>query len=282
MLSIFVMYSNDRQDAFLYMLEILKKMPLFEESQKILIVDGTLERYYPGWSFVEVPRIDGEFCWGRMWDAGVLNAKHDKIVYLDSDRLLPRKFLKLVSDNIQDNTFVFTSQHFIMHKVMDIDECVKLLEADDYFTNPNFGTCLFYDPRFQDPVHGPAKYVMSGSTGFTKHTYLSLGGVDQWYCGHGAYADSDFHYQALLAGCKFVDLGLIELHYQHEKRDASNKALSAQDLRMLSLDNFIYYLSKWNLPVTLAENVALKMNVKDPKKLVAEKLRLFRESVINE
>ena len=33
---------------------------------------------------------------------------------------------------------------------------------------------------------------MSGSVAFTKKTYIRLGGVDPWYRGHGAFADTDF------------------------------------------------------------------------------------------
>ena len=154
-------------------------------------------------------------------------------------------------------------------------QSIDLLECENCFTHPNFSSFLSYDPRFKDPIHGPAKNVMSGSTGFTKKTYLSMGGVDQWYCGHGAYADSDFHYQASLAGCQFIDLGLVELHYPHEKMNAEGQALSSMDLRMMSLDNFIYYLKKWKLPISYAENVAFKMSLKHPKKVVAEKLRVL-------
>lgn len=281
LLSIFVMYSNDREDAFLRMLEFLEKMPLFDKCQKTLVVDGRLGRIYDGWDVVEVPRIEGRFCWGRMWDAGVLSAKNQKIVYLDSDRLLPSKFLKRIHDKIQDDTFVFTSQHFLMQKLISSESCQSFLDEENCFLKPDFIGTLQYDPRFKDPVHGPAKNVMSGSTGFTKNTYLRLGGVDHWYCGHGAYADSDFHYQASLAGCKFVDLNLTELHYPHAKRDDTSAALSYGQLKLMSLDNFIYYCRKWELPLVLAENVALKSNVKNPKKHVRDRLDVLKKSPRN-
>lgn len=273
MLSIFVMYSNDRVSPFLQMQEILSDMPLYDQCQKTLIVDGKLERTYKDWNAIEVPRINDEFCWGRMWDAGVLSARNEFVLYLDSDRMLPRDYLQRVVDNVRDDVFVFTSFHFMMHKIISTDLCREFLHSDDCFGNPDFTGVVQYEPRFKDPVHGPSKNVMSGSTAFTRSTYLKIGGVDHWYCGHGAYADTDFHYQAAMAGCKFIDLGVPELHYLHSKNDPSGSKVPYQQLKMMSLDNFVYYCNKWNLPMSLAENIALKSMIKDPKKYVAKKFK---------
>ena len=162
MLSIFVMYSNDREAAFKEMLSFLRNMPLYESSQKTLVVDGRLKTYYEDWSFVEVPRVNNRFCWGRMWDAGVLVSKNDKIIYLDSDRLLPANFLEKACSKIVDDVFVFTSQHFMMQKTMTHEMCEDFIKDEDCFSNQKFLGYVHYDPRFKKIVHGPAKNVMSG------------------------------------------------------------------------------------------------------------------------
>jgi GT2 family glycosyltransferase len=275
LLSIFVMYSNDREAAFLKTQEFLREMPLYEECQKTLVVDGRIHKYYEDWQTIEVPRVSGKFCWGRMWDAGVMSAKNENVIYLDSDRLLPSNFLEKVLSRIKDDTFLFTSSHFLMYKVLPTDECREFLEDEDCFSNPKFVGLVQYDPRFKEPVHGPSKNVMSGSTAFKRSTYLKIGGVDHWYCGHGAYADTDFHYQASLAGCKFVDLFLPELHYPHSKNDNSGNKIPNDKLKLMALDNFIYYCMKWKLSLALAENVALKMSIKDPKKYVSSRAKLL-------
>ena len=277
MLSIFVMYSNDREVAFLQMQEFLKQMPLFDKAQKTLVVDGRLHRYYEGWGVVEVPRINGKFCWGRMWDAGVMSSVNEFVVYLDSDRLLPKEYLTKIADNIVDNKFLFTSNHYQMYKPLSVDLCNEFLKKQDCFSDPNFVGVVRYEPRLKDPYHGPSKNVMSGSTAFTKKTYFSIGGVDHWYCGHGAYADTDFHYQASKAGCKFIDLGVPELHWPHTKNDNEGKIIDYDNLKMMSLDNFIYYCIKWRLSLALAENVAVKSKIKDPKRYVADKSKLLRK-----
>lgn len=276
LLSIFVMYSNDRIEPFLQMQQFLKQMDFYDQCQKTLVVDGKIKRFYEDWNFVEVPRVSGKFCWGRMWDAGVFSSRNESILYMDSDRLLPKNYLSEVIKNVKDNTFVFTSTHFIMHKVFSTELCYEFLESENPFQNPNFLGAIQFDPRFKDPVHGPSKNVMSGSTAFTKKTYMKLGGVDHWYCGHGAYADSDFHYQAYIAGCQFVDLKLPELHYMHSKSDVNGNKLSNEDLKLMYLENFMYYCNKWDVPLTLAENVAFKSGIKNPKKYVFDKMELLR------
>lgn len=276
MLSIFVMYSNDREAAFLQTNEFLKEMPLFKQCQKTLVVDGKLTHYYEGWDAVEVPRINDKFCWGKMWDAGVLSARNESIVYLDSDRILPNDFLRLVDEKIKDDLFLFTSNHYQMYKVLTNELCKKFLVNQDCFSDPDFCGVVRYEPRLIQPFHGPSKNVMSGSTAFTRKTYLRVGGVDHWYCGHGAYADTDFHHQCSLAGCRFIDLELPELHYPHTKNDSKGKVIEYDKLKMMALDNFIYYCVKWRLSLALAENVAVKSKVKDPKKYVAQKAKLLK------
>jgi hypothetical protein len=205
-----------------------------------------------------------------------MSAANESVVYLDSDRLLPSNFLKKVQENIKDNVFLFTSNHYQMYKNLSFDLCNEFLQKQDCFSDPNFLGVVRYEPRLKDPFHGPSKNVMSGSTAFTKRTYFSVGGVDHWYCGHGAYADTDFHYQCSKSGCRFIDLGLPELHWPHTKNDSSGKIIDYDKLKMMSLDNFIYYCIKWRLSLALAENVAVKSKI-NPKKYVAEKSKLLRK-----
>lgn len=248
------MYSNDRRKALDCTLECLGEMDGFEECQKTLVVDGRLESYVAGWDVVQIPRIDGKFCWGRMWDAGVGTARHQKIVYMDSDRLLPNNFLSRMVEEIRDNTFVSTSIHFQALKELDWTQCKNVLyrlgSDDTIFADDVFIGNFFYEVRHQKPYHGPGKNVMSGSVGFTRKSYLKSGGVDHWYCGHGAFADTDYHMQTARLGYQFIDLKLPELHYYHTKDNYHRK-----DLEKMSFTNFSYYCQKWGLPNILVKNV---------------------------
>lgn len=275
MISIFIMFSNDRVPQLENTLSCLRDMPQYESCQKTLVVDGTPMVLVPGFNTIAVPRINEEFSWSNMWSAGVCCAQHDIVLYLDSDRLLPTNYLELVLSKVKDGVFAFTSTHFMMLQDLDIEECKKLLQnpRPGIFTEPPYLGVFRYEPRFHNPVTGPGKNVMSGNTAFTKKTFLSLGGVDPWYRGHGAFADTDFHMHAAKAGCQFVDLNVPELHCKHPKLDENDLEVEEKRLRLLGLDNFIYYCNKWKLPLSLAESVGFNCGISDVHKYVRNRLK---------
>lgn len=268
------MYSPDRQRALEATISCLRDMPLYDQCQKTLVVDGRVNVVPEDWWVVQVPRVYEDFCWSHMWEAGVASARFENILYLDSDRLLPPSYLELVVQQLRPRTFVFTSIHFMMLAELSVPACKKLFTTfeEGGFVSPDFLGVARYEPRFKDPVHGPGKNVMSGSVAFTKDDYYQIGGVDPWYRGHGAYADTDFHFAAQVNGCKFIDLQLPEFHYPHpKKKDEDN--LGVMELRRLGLVNYIYYLNKWGLPMNLAENIAVECNLRRPTKYVEKVLK---------
>jgi hypothetical protein len=273
------MYSTDRAKALEYTISCLQDSSIYQQCQKTLVVDGKIDYVPVDWQVVQVPRINSKFCWGRMWDAGVCSARYDKIVYLDSDRLLPPAFLESIHKKLTPDLFIYTSKHFAMLNECPLATCKKLLNArnfEDMLLKPEFFGKYKYEVRFGEPYHGPSKNVMSGSVGFTKKTYNRLGGVDHWYCGHGAYADSDFHMQAAIGECKFLDLNMPELHFPHNKLSDSNVKLDKKSLHRLGLDNFIYYCNKWGLPMTLAEGLAVRCGLVRPSVYVDKRLRTIK------
>lgn len=275
MLSIFIMYSTDRKKPLAHTMRCLQRMTFYDKCQKTLVVDGRADEIYEGWNIVQVPRIGGKFCWARMWDAGVETAWFEKIVYLDSDRLLPPNYLELVLEKLVDRSFVFTSKHFQMMRELDSENCNEFFQRSDepgVFLEDKFLGSVRYEPRSKAPLQGYGKNVMSGSTAFTKSVFRKLGGVDPWYCGHGAFADTDFHFAAAQAGMKFIDLGIPELHFPHPKSE-KGVHLSDIELRRKGLDNFIYYCHKWRLPLVLAEGMAEECDMDNPARYVDRRLR---------
>lgn len=258
MISIFVMYSNDRKAHLESTISCLQDMPLYQECQKTLVVDGRTNYRPEGWGIVEVPRF-GDFCWANMWDAGVGTAKFPIVLYLDSDRLWPQNLLQEVVEKTKDNNFLFTANHFLIIDDMPLELCKKFLvdfvQDKGAVADSSYVGKLRFDPRYGQCIHAYGKNVMSGGTAFTKRTYYALGGVDPWYKGHGAYADTDFHFTAQLAGCQFIDLGLPELHLSHNKL-IKDKVLSDKELHLLALDNYLYYCVKWGIPMSLVESMA--------------------------
>jgi len=275
MLSLFIMYSADRRKPLEYTISCLEEMPLYNECQKTLIVDGRTNYVPMGFDIINVPRIKKRFSWANMWDAGVFSARHPIVVYLDSDRMLPQSFLELVA-TVKNDQFMFTSKHFHMTKDIEIGKCKQFLQenlAEGVFVKDEFLGCFKYEPRFKDPVMGPGKNVMSGSVAFTKKTYLESGGVDPWYVGHGAFADTDYHMQVAKLGCEFIDLNLPEIHYHHFKVDNTGEEIDELTLHRMGLDNFIYYCKKWELPLILAEDLAKRCKISNPWKYVETKFK---------
>ena len=282
MLSLFVMYSNDRAVQWSRTLSRLRIMGGYQDCQKTLVVDGRFAGPNTEFQVVQVPRSEEGFCWANMWAAGVATARFPVVVYLDCDRLLPSNFLQLAANSVRDNLFVFTSRHFLVLKDdLSLEDCSKLLDGqiDGLLSDQRFVGALRFEPRFTEPVHGPGKNVMSGSVGFTKQTFLRLGGVDPWYKGHGAFADTDFHQTAAAGGCRFLDLQVTELHEHHAKLDLSGLPLDEVSLGRLGLDNFIYYCAKWRLPRALSESLACRCHISNPGKYVSQKLTEYGSQI---
>lgn len=279
MISIFIMYSSDRAEQLAQTVKYLRKMEFYDSCQKTIVADGKANVIPDDFQVIQVPRFEGEFVWSDMWRAGVFTAKFETILYLDSDRLLPANYLKLVLDNISDGKFLFTSHHFMVLNSLTDEECDHLLNCSiNEVADSKYLGKLKFEPRYKYPFSGPGKNVMSGNTAFTKSTYSRLGGVDRWYRGHGAYADTDFHMTAGKAGCEFVDLGVTELHCHHSKIEGRS-VLTKEELDKMGLDNFIYYCHKWEVPTNIPENLAFRCRIPKPALYVSEKLKEYATEV---
>lgn len=275
MVSIFIMYSNDRKAQLEMVFKCLAAMSGFEACQKTLVVDGRLLDHFPGWDVIQVPRVNGRFCWANMWNAGVATARHPVIWYLDSDRLLPSYYLDLITSQVKDDVFAFTSWHHNVQPGTSFDLCVEFLNEDPDLTNfqkDRYLAKIWYEPRFRLPTNSPGKNVMSGNTTFTKATFLKLGGVDPWYCGHGAFADTDFHVQAAKAGCEFMDLMVPEVHYHHVKLSEGGTPHLQKDIALQTLDNYIYYCRKWGVSMAMAESMAAKIKIPKPRDYIMNRI----------
>ena len=195
-----------------------------------------------------------------MWEAGVQMATHNNLLYLDSDRVLPTNYLSIVMDNIQDDRFLFCDGLFGFHHPVDDQIIIDLLDqytSDDIRSRfSELEGLLYYDPRYRLPLHGPGKGAMSGNTAFTRMGYWTAGGVDPWFEGHGAYADTDFHKQVFEAGFELVPLDVQELHIWHSKLSDQNDELTRHDIEVLSLNNFIYHCRKWELSMAYPRAIA--------------------------
>lgn len=267
------MYSSDRKTYLEKQIEHMRNMPLYDKCQKILVLDGELNVDFEELEVVSLNRGEKNFNWSQAWWAGVLASKNDKILYLDSDRLLPLNYLERIEPLIEDNKIVYTSNMFTLclwPGKGTVDSFLEMTpdEVREELRDLKEGM-IMDDTKFKAPVPRHGKNPMSGNTAFTKDTFINSGGVDPWYQGHGAFADSDFFMQMYKAGAEFVDVeDAVELHFGHTKKDEGGKNISGRELGLLSLDNFIYYCKKWRISKQRPIEVAKSWRIENPDKYV--------------
>lgn len=272
MISIFIMYSSDRRTYLEKQIEHMRNMSLYDECQKILVLDGELNIDFEELEVVSLNR-GYDFVWSEAWDAGVNHCKNEKILYLDSDRLLPLDYLEKIEPLIQHDHFVYTSNLFTLCLWPGkgiVDNLLQMTpeQVREELKDLKEGM-IIDDPRFKRPLPRHGKNPMSGNTAFTKTTFRQSGGIDSWYVGHGAFADSDYFMQMYKLGAEFVDVDdAVELHFGHTKKNKEGKNLTGRELGLLSLDNFIYYCKKWEISKQRVIEVARSWRVNNPEEYV--------------
>ena len=275
MISIFIMYSSDRKQYLEKQIEHMRNMASYDKCQKILVLDGELNVDFEELEVVPLDR-GYNFNWSDAWWAGVNHCENEKILYLDSDRLLPLDYLEKIEPLIDDGKFVYASNMFTLclwPGKGTVDKFLQMTpkEVREELCDLKDGM-IVDDTKLKFPVARHGKNPMSGNTAFTKSTFVSSGGVDPWYSGHGAFADSDYFMQMHKEGAEFVDVEeSIELHFGHTKKDEYGKNLSAKELGLSSLDNFIYYCKKWKIPKQRAVDVAKSWRIENPEKYVVRR-----------
>lgn len=212
MLTIFILYSPDRLNELVHTIYSLQEMDGYKDCQKILCVDGQTNTWPSDFEIIEVNRPEsGFYCWAKMWDVAVDQAIHDNILYLDSDRILPKSFLTQVLDNIEDNAFLFPDTLYKMAKTVGYKE-ISVIRELRHISN-SFG---WLDNRvYSNPWDAIArKNPMSGCVAFTKSTFKQSGGLDYSFQGWG-YPDTDYFASTYNLGCKFIPLECTEYHLYH-------------------------------------------------------------------
>jgi len=279
MISIFIMYSSDRKTYLKKQIEHMRNMPLYDECQKILVLDGELNVDFEELEVVPLEKEES-FNWSAAWSAGVNASKNDKILYLDSDRLLPLNYLERIEPLIEDNKIIYASNMFTLCLWPGKGTVDSFLEMTPTEVRKELKDLkdgmIMDDTKFKIPVARHGKNPMSGNTAFTKKTFMESGGVDPWYSGHGAFADSDFFMQMYKEDIEFVDIeDAVELHFGHTKKDEDGKNLSEREIGILSLDNFIYYCRKWKIPKEKAVSIAKTWRISRPEKYVISRWMLI-------
>lgn len=162
---------------------------------------------------------------------GVKQSKFDKIVILESDRILPKGYFQEALDELQPGVMI-TTQH--MKKLLAPATNEEII-AGQYQT--------YCDDRSIKCEFG-IKNMWSGNTACMKEDFLKVGGIDPYYRGYG-WADCDMTLTMEQAGIQSIyKKNYTELHLWHEQQ-----TYGTGDQKQLFINNCLYVCRKWKRPV---------------------------------
>lgn len=251
MLSVFILYSNDRKSQAELMIGCLSECIGFNECEKILCADGSTNYTPEDFLVLEIERPDtGFYCWAKAWQQAVKTARHEKVLYLDCDRILPVSALLEFANTISENQFVFPRYLYSFEEDCSVEEVRATRDQADF-------SKLRPDHRVFTSAWEAvrAKNPMSGCVGFTRTTFIASGGLDPDFQGWG-YPDTDYFAKTQSLGMRFVPLEMNELHLKHHYEKPSRV------VKAMNLWNGCRFCRKWGYPIhpklhTLAGELSL-------------------------
>lgn len=236
MLSVFLLYSQDRRSQAELCLEALRLSAGSDRLQTILACDGPSNYHPDGVEVLEVPRPGKYYSLGAAWNAAVARCRHYRVLYLDCDRILPPDFLAVLERELTDGVFLYPESLWWLDRPVGPERLARLRTGLP-------GPELTPDERQTDPALFPSKCPMSGCTAFTLPTYDRVGPMDPGYEGHG-YADIDYFMRARRAGQRCATLPARELHLNH------GRPCDHRQFMLMNLWSGARYHRVWGVPVT--------------------------------
>jgi hypothetical protein len=170
---------------------------------------------------------------------GIENAETDKIIVLESDRILPKGYFASVIAEMKEGVQI-TCGHMKKLTHMTSDEDIKrmnFIATDEYRSNSN---------------EIGMRNAWSGNTAIMRQDWEKSGRMDETYKGYG-WADTDMTCAMEKAGIHTLFRPEIELHLWH-----SPATYGEGDQKQMFIDNGLYFCKKWgrSLPDWFREEIA--------------------------
>lgn len=276
MLDIIVLYSPDRLKQLKQMLFCLSEMEGISDCKIIICVDGK-NNYISEYDNVlikEVKRKYKYYCWADCINSGLESAEKEKILYLDSDRILPVNYLNLINCLIDDYSFVFPK--YLKQFQLDHDLSTIRHVRD----NPGSLNHLYIDDSrvYSHPFDAVRKKnPMAGCVAFTKRGYKHSGGFDPSFFG-GCYADVDFYMNVYSKDYNLIAIDCVEYHLNHSYFDYFYETKTSMPnfiTRLMGLFNGLKFCKKWNFkihPRLIDASLELGVNIDDLKDISLDDL----------
>ena len=174
----------------------------------------------------------------KVTNRGIELCESDKIIILESDRILPQGYFHDVIADIREGVMITTDK---MHHLIK--------PATDYQIEHN--TYEYKDEARTQVNNIGQRNMWSGNTAIHKADFYKVGRMDENYVGYG-WADSDMTNQMSKLGIKSIFRDEIELHLWHPKA-----SYGTGDQKKLFVDNGVYFCKKWSIdyPIWLREEI---------------------------
>lgn len=167
---------------------------------------------------------------------GVAKAQCDKLIILESDRILPAGYFADVIDQLEEGVQITTKN---MKKLQaEVADC-EIAPEDLQHGNNNEDFDFKWEYRSDTNEIG-MRNMWSGNTALMKADFYKAGKMDEAYHGYG-WADSDMTYAMEAAGVKSVYRDEIELHLWHPPA-----TYGEGDQKQMFIDNGMRFCQKWH------------------------------------
>ena len=160
-------------------------------------------------------------------NTGISHAISDKVLLLESDRILPSGYFQSVVDQIKPKIMI---------------TCKNMKKLKKEFSNEDIESNKFdyKDEQRSELNKIGIKNMWSGNTAFWREDFYECGKMDENYVGYG-WADSDMTNQMLKIGVQQIFTNDIELHLWHP-----NQTFGKKNQKKLFIDNGVRFYKKWN------------------------------------
>jgi predicted glycosyltransferase involved in capsule biosynthesis len=164
----------------------------------------------------------------HLTNLGVKLAETDKVIILESDRLLPAGYFKSVINDLREGVSI---------------TCRNMKKLTQPTTDDQIRSGVFehkLESRDQNNQIG-VRNMWSGNTAIWRPDYYKAGKMDEAYIGYG-WADSDMTNRMHQAGVQSIYRDEIELHLWHP-----SATYGEGDQKQMFIDNGLRYCKKWNV-----------------------------------
>jgi len=237
MVSFVIYYHSTRVSNLLQTIRFLEKRePDLKDSELVLVCqDKQIDISSHFASTINIGLEIGTYKKPVMCNAGVRAAKHDLIVLMDSDRILPYGFFTKHTKNFPQKSMLTSVRLYKLQQDYTDEqiESGEIQKVEDFKSSTN-------EIR--------KKNMFSGNTIFWKDDFLECGGMDESFVGYG-YADNDITHNMLHSGIEPTYLFDEELHLNHPCSIFVEYEEITQ-FKIISAINGVRYMKKWKIPLS--------------------------------